>query len=418
MGYEQGLSGLSAASQNLDVIGNNVANSSTVGFKESTVEFGDVYASAEAASSANSVGLGVGVTEVAQDFTQGTITPTSNPLDIAINGQGFFQVSQNGATVFTRDGQFQLNSNGDIVTATGAQLLGYGASSAGTILTSATATPLTIPTGNVAAKTTSDVVAGVNLDSSAPALTAANFDPTDSTTYNFATSTPVYDSLGNSHPLGLYFVPTGPNGAGENVWQVFGTLDGNQIGGTAPPTAIGQLTFTTSGAVDAANSTFPATLSLPVSGGAATPQAVKLSFTGTTQFSADSSVNSLTQDGYTSGQLSNYTVSTGGIITGSYTNGQTQTLGQVALANFAAPQSLAPMSNNEWTQTAASGTPLVGAPNTGSLGVLQSGAVESSNVDLTTQLVDMITAQQTYQANAQTIKTQDAVMQTLVTLQS
>jgi flagellar hook protein FlgE len=416
MGYQQGLSGLSAASQNLDVIGNNVANSSTVGFKESGVEFGDVYASAEAASSANSVGLGVGVTEVAQDFTQGTITTTNNPLDIAINGQGFFQVSQNGATSYTRDGQFQLNSNGDIVTASGAQLLGYGASSSGTILTSATATPLTIPTGNVAAKSTSDVTAGVNLDSSATALTAANFNPDDSTTYNFATSTPVYDSLGNSHDLSMYFVPTGPNASGENVWQVFGTVDGAAVGGATTP--MGQLTFTTSGAVDTANSTFPATISLPITGGAATPLPITLSFTGTTQFGAASSVNQLTQNGYTSGQLSSYTVSASGLITGSYTNSQTLTLGQVSLASFAAPESLAPLSNNEWAQTAASGTPLVGAPNTGSLGVLQSGAVESSNVDLTTQLVDMITAQQAYQANAQTIKTQDAVMQTLVSLQS
>jgi flagellar hook protein FlgE len=214
----------------------------------------------------------------------------------------------------------------------------------------------------------------------------------------------------------MYFVPTGPNASGENVWQVFGTVDGAAVGGATTP--MGQLTFTTSGAVDTANSTFPATISLPITGGAATPLPITLSFTGTTQFGAASSVNQLTQNGYTSGQLSSYTVSASGLITGSYTNSQTLTLGQVSLASFAAPESLAPLSNNEWAQTAASGTPLVGAPNTGSLGVLQSGAVESSNVDLTTQLVDMITAQQAYQANAQTIKTQDAVMQTLVSLQS
>lgn len=415
MGYEQGLSGLSAASQNLNVIGNNIANSNTVGFKQSSVEFGDVYANAEAATSANSVGLGVGVTEVAQDFTQGTTTTTNVPLNIAINGQGFFQVSQNGSTAYTRDGQFQLSNTGGIMTAGGAQLLGYQASSSGTILTSATATPLQIPTGNLAAQSTSDVKVGVNLDSSATPLTAAGFNASDSTTYNFATSTPVYDSLGNSHAMSMYFVPTGPDAAGENVWQVFGAVDGTAIGGT-PAAPIGQLTFTTSGAVDTANSTFPATVSLPIAGGAATPLPVKLDFTGSTQFGSASSVNQLTQNGYTSGQLASYNISNTGVITGTYTNQQTQTLGQVALANFAAPENLAPMSNNQWTQTAASGPPLVGAPNTGSLGVLQSGAVESSNVDLTTQLVEMITAQQSYQANAQTIKTQNAIMQTLVTL--
>lgn len=415
MSFQQGLSGLSAASQNLDVIGNNVANASTVGFKESNVDFADIYAGAEAASSANSVGLGVRVAAVNQSFTQGTISTTNNPLDVAINGQGFFLLSQNGASVYSRDGQFKLDNNGDIVNSQGAQLMGYAAASGGAILATATPGPMKISSADLAAKQSTAVQAQLNLDSSSPRLVAANFNPNDSTTYNFATSTNIFDSLGNSHPLGMYFVPTGPNGSGENVWQVFGTSDGNLIGGS-PATPIGHLTFTTSGAVDTVNSTFPGSVSLPIANGAASPMPIRLDFAGTTQFGASSSVNQLTQDGFTSGQLSNYSVSSDGIVSGSYTNGQTQTLGQVALANFASPEGLAPLGNNLWAQTAASGTPLLGAPNTGSLGSLQSGAVETSNVDLTTQLVDMITAQRDYQANAQTIKTESALMQTLVSL--
>ncbi|MGA2551705.1 MAG: flagellar hook protein FlgE [Burkholderiaceae bacterium] len=415
MGFQQGLSGLSAASENLNVIGNNVANASTVGFKESTVQFADIYAGAEAASSQSSAGIGVQVSDIEQDFSQGAITTTNDPLDVAINGQGFFVMSQNGANVYSRNGQFQLNDQGDIVNAQGAQLMGYQASSTGTIVTTATPQALSIPSGNLAASKTTNVTANLNLDSSATAMTAANFNPSDSTTYSYATSTSVYDSLGNSHTLGLYFVPTGENAAGENVWDVFGTDDGTAVGGS-PATPMGQLTFTTSGGIDTANSTFPAAISLPVSGGAATPLSVNLDFTGTTQYGSASSVNSLTQNGYTSGQLSSYNISNAGVITGSYTNGQTQTLGQVALANFASPENLAPDGNNVWSQTAASGTPLVGAPSTGSLGSLQSGAVESSNVDLTTQLVAMINAQYDYQANAQTIKTQDSIMQTLTSL--
>jgi len=415
MSFQQGLSGLSAASQNLDVIGNNVANSSTVGFKESSVDFADIYAGAEAATSANTVGLGVRVAAVNQSFTQGTISTTNNPLDVAINGQGFFLLSQNGASVYSRDGQFKLDNNGDIVNSQGAQLMGYAAGSAGSILATATPGPMKISSADLAAKPSTAVQAELNLDSSSPTLVAANFNPNDSTTYNFATSTNVFDSLGNSHALGLYFVPTGPNGSGENVWQVFGTSGGSVIGG-APAAPIGHLTFTTSGAVDTANSTFPGSVNLPITGGAASPLPIRLDFAGTTQFGSSSAVNQLTQDGFTSGQLANYSISSDGIVSGSYTNGQTQTLGQVALANFASPEGLAPLGNNLWAQTAASGTPLLGAPNTGSLGSLQSGAVEGSNVDLTTQLVDMITAQRDYQANAQTIKTESALMQTLVNL--
>ena len=414
MSFQQGLSGLSAASQNLDVIGNNVANSETIGFKQSTTEFADVYAGAQASAVNTQAGLGTEVASIERNFTQGAITTTGNPLDFAINGNGFFQLSTNGSTTYTRNGQFSLDSNGDIVTASGAQLAGYPAVD-GVVTPTASPVPLTIPTADLPAKTTSTINAGLNLDADAAPMTAANFDPTNSSTYNFSSTVNVYDSLGDSHALTTYFVPTGQSGSGENTWDVFASSDGTMIGGS-PATPVGTLAFNTSGAIDTANSTFPSTINVPSSAGASNPISASLDFTGTTQFGAASSVNALTQNGYTSGTLSSYAVGDDGTLTGTYSNGQTQELGQVALVNFAAPTQLQSLGNNDYAATSAAGTPLVGAPNTGSLGSLQSGAVESSNVDLTTQLVSMITAQRDYQANAQTIKTEDALMQTLVSL--
>jgi flagellar hook protein FlgE len=415
MSFQQGLSGLSAASQNLDVIGNNVANSETVGFKQSTTEFADVYAGAQASAVNTEAGLGTEVASIQRDFTQGAVTTTGNPLDFAINGNGFFQLSQNGATQYTRNGQFSLDSKGDIVNASGAQLTGYPAVN-GVVTPTASPVPLTVPTNDLPAKTTSTISAGLNLDADATTMSAASFDPNNSSTYNFSSTVNVYDSLGDSHALTTYYVPTGQSASGENTWDVFASSDGTMIGGS-PATPVGTLAFNTSGAIDTANSTFPSTLSIPSSAGASNPISATLDFTGTTQFGAASSVNALSQNGYTSGTLSSYAVGSDGTLTGTYSNGQTQELGQVALVNFAAPTQLQSLGNNDYAATSAAGTPLVGAPSTGSLGSLQSGAVESSNVDLTTQLVDMITAQRDYQANAQTIKTEDALMQTLVSLE-
>ena len=219
-------------------------------------------------------------------------------------------------------------------------------------------------------------------------------------------------SLGNAHALALYFVPNGPNASGSNQVSVYATSDGTAIG----TGAIGKLTFGTDGQIDKTQTTLPFNISTPVPGGATTPLAFTLDLTGTTQFGTNPGINQLTQDGFTSGRLSSYSVSDDGTILGRYTNGQTKALAQVALANFISPEGLSPLGNNVWAESAKSGPPLVGAPGTASLGALQSGTVEESNVDLTAELVNMITAQRNYQANAQTIKTQDALMQTLVNL--
>lgn len=412
MGFQQGLSGLNAASKSLDVIGNNVANSGTVGFKGAEAQFSDVYASSLTGAGTSQVGIGTQVTQVAQQFTQGNITASNNPLDIAINGGGFFRMDNNGAITYGRNGQFQLDKSGYIINSNGARLTGYVANAAGVLATGAPA-DININTADIAPQVTTKIGAVLNLDSRSNVI-AAPFVATDPTTYTNATSVTVYDTLGNSHVLQTYFQKTA-----ASTWKVYASLDGNPTPAfTAPATqaAVGTITFTGAGAINTVTPTNPLVLSLPVTTGATTPFSVTLDYTGTTQYGANFGVNTLTQDGYTSGHLSGFNVSADGTIVGSYTNGKSATLGQVVLANFTNPNGLQSLGNNVWAATAASGAALVGPPASGSLGVLQSSAVEDSNVDLTAELVNMITAQRNYQANAQTIKTQDQVLQTLVNL--
>jgi flagellar hook protein FlgE len=406
MGFQQGLSGLNAAARNLEVIGNNVANASTVGFKTSRAQFADVYANTLAASTIGAIGIGTRVASVAQMFSQGNITTTNNPLDVAINGEGFYRLSTNGTISFARNGQFQLDNNGFIVTSGGARLTGFAADASGNV-TTGTPVDLRISKTDLAPLATTEATAGLNLDSRKTALTTAGFDLTDAATYHGATSLSTYDSLGNAHTMSLYFVKTAPN-----TYGVFAANDGVLVG-TAP---IGTLAFNTDGSLDTAATTLPFNVSVPITGGATTPLTVAVDFTGTTQFGTAFGVNDLTQNGYTAGKLSGFSIGPEGIISGRYSNGQTLAQGQIALASFTNSQGLAPLGNNQWAETSTSGLPLVGSPGAGVLGVLQSGAVEEANVDLTQELVNMITAQRVYQANAQTIKTEDSLLQTIVNL--
>ena len=405
MGFQQGLSGLNAASKSLEVTGNNVANSSTVGFKGAQAEFADVYASSLSGAGSSQVGIGVKVAAVAQQFTQGNVTASNNPLDLAINGGGFFRMSNNGTVTYGRNGQFQLDKNGYIVNAQGSRLTGYIADTKGVLATGAP-TDLNINTADLAPQATSKVKLLVNLDSREMPPATPVFSATDPTSFNRSTSISVFDSLGNSHIVQGYFVKTA-----ANTWDVYGTSDGAPL--NTPK--LGTLVFGTDGALTAA-SPQPFSASANVTTGATTPMLFKVDFTGTTQFGASFGLNTQSQDGYSSGKLSGFNTGADGIITGRYTNGKSATLGQVVLANFTAPNGLENLGNNSWAETSASGGPLVGTPSSGSLGVLQSSAVEDSNVDLTAELVNMITAQRYYQANAQTIKTQDQVLQTLVNL--
>ncbi len=404
MSFQHGLSGLDAASKNLDVIGNNVANANTVGFKGSRTQFADVFATSVSSSIGTDIGIGTRVAAVAAEFTQGNIAVTSDPLDLAINGQGFFRMDNNGAISYTRNGQFQLDRNGYIVNSRGDRLTGYPSNAAGAIVTAAPI-DLQLTTQGVPPSATTAATVGANLDARA-AVIAAPFNLNDATTYNSATSMSVYDSLGNPHTLSVYFAKTA-----ANTWDLYASLDGTQVGAGAA----GSLVFQSNGALDTAASTFPS-LSVALANGATTPFAFNVDFTGTTQFGSAFGVTQLAQDGYAAGQLTGFSVDDRGVILGRYSNGQSRAQGQVALASFTSPQGLQALGSNAWAETAGSGPALIGAPQSGSLGALQSGAVESSNVDLTAELVEMITAQRVYQANAQTIKTQDSLLQTLVNL--
>jgi len=403
MGFQHGLSGLNAAARNLDVIGHNVANANTVGAKSSRAEFGDVIANTVYGSGAQFGGLGVQVDRVAQQFSQGDLASTANPLDLAINGSGFFRLSDNGMITYSRNGQFGLDKDGYIVNSGGSRLTGYPADGNGVIQPGVPA-DLRMVTGDISPRATSSVEAMLNLDSRAEARTAA-FDLDDPTTYNSATSLGVFDAQGGDTTLALYFQKTA-----ANTWDVYAAADGNQIG----TTPVGQLSFQANGTVDTAASPMPITIAVPNAQGGV--DNVEVDLGSSTQYGSVFGVNHLSQDGFTTGRLAGYSISDEGIITARYTNGQTRAQGQVALANFPNPQGLVSLGGNVWAESAESGVAMVGSPASASLGVIQSGALEQSNVDLTAELVNMITAQRVYQANAQTIRTQDQIMQTIVNL--
>lgn len=403
MSFQDGLSGLNAAARNLDVIGNNVANSSTVGAKTSRAEFADVYANALSGSGTGAVGIGVAVSSIAQQFTQGDISTTQNPMDMAINGRGFFRTSLNGSVQYTRNGQFRMDKDGFIVNAQGANLTGYAADSAGKIQGGAP-NPIQISQADISPKATATTAAQFNLDAGATVPTAT-FSSTDASSYNNSNSMSVYDSLGRQHQVTLYYAKTSANN-----WAVYGSADGTEL----PTKPLTNLAFDATGSLTTPAAPFSVTI--PVGADAGTSLTFTTDVGTATQFGAPFSTTNITQDGYGSGRLSGFSADTSGVIVGRYTNGQTKALAQVVLANFVNPQGLTPLGNNAWSEGAGSGQPTLGVPGTGTLGPLQSQALENSNVDLTGELVNMITAQRVYQANAQTIKTHDQLLQTIVNL--
>jgi flagellar hook protein FlgE len=405
MSFQQGLSGLNAAAKNLDAIGNNVANANTVGAKASRAEFADIYANSLYGAGSGFSGIGVSVSDVSQLFTQGDIATTGNPLDMAINGRGFFRMSTNGTVSYTRNGQFKMDKEGHIVNAQGARLTGYPADANGQV-NAGVPQELQLTSRDSAPSATKTAKLSLNLDARKTAPTAA-FNASDSATYAGTTTLSVYDQQGNSHALTLYFRKTG-----DNSWDVYASGDGKQIGSGA----VASMKFKTDGSLDTSATTMPISIALPVGAAAGGTLNIAADLSKATQFGSDYAVSEQTQDGYTTGQLVGFSVDKTGTIQARYTNGQTLNQGRVALANFANPQGLASQGGNAWSETYASGQPLIGAPGSGSLGLLQSSAVENSNIDMSAELVNMITAQRSYQANAQTIKTQDAIVQTMVNL--
>ena len=406
MAFQQGLSGLASSSKALDVAGNNIANASTVGFKSSATHFADVYGASLQGGGGSQIGIGATLGAVAQQYTQGNITTTNNPLDIAINGTGFFGMSLNGATSYTRNGQFHLDKDGYIVNDQSRSLLGVMADSTGSIPQTPPTDQLKVDfvTGTPAATTDASITA--NLDSRESAPTVSPFTTANPDSYTSSTAMTVFDSLGNPHTLSYYFVKSST----ANQWGLYTGLDGAAL--TAATSTPDSLTFSSSGVLTSA-----ATLakSFTVTTGASALN-FDINVSDMTQFGSGFAVNDLTQDGYAPGNLAGVSVSDDGVVQASYDNGQVRAIGQVALFNFRNPNGLSAIGNNQWVETGDSGQPTPGTPNTGIFGVLQASAVEESNVDLTAELVNLIVQQRNYQASAQSIKTQDAILQTLVNI--
>ncbi|GAA0828975.1 MAG: flagellar hook protein FlgE [Cupriavidus sp.] len=408
MGFGQGVSGLNAAASNLDVIGNNIANANTVGFKQSTAQFADVYAGSK-------IGLGTRVNAVVQSFTNGNISTSGRSMDVAIsNGNGFFRLTNtDGQVYYSRNGQFQRLDDGRLVNATGLQVTGYPpGSTAGGVAPQ----PITISNAQMPPKATTNIAAQFQLDSrsavpaNAFASNPATVPPTvpDSTMFSYSTAMTVYDSLGNKQQLTAYFGKTGTtNAGGGNDWNMNVTDAAGNILSTIT------ISFNANGTMTGTTPANP-TVTLPAANGAAAMTAA-VNLTGSTQFGSDNDPKSIVQNGFASGALVGYAVQEDGTILGSYSNEQTLSLGQIAMASFGNVEGLKPQGDNVWSATGASGQELLGVAG-GAMGTLKSNAVEESNVDLSGQLVNLIVAQRNYQANAQTIKAQDTVLQTLVNI--
>lgn len=407
MPFNIALSGLNAATVDLEVTGNNIANSATNGFKESRAEFADLYG-----RSVQDVGTGAGqgarVASVAQQFHQGSVDFTSNNLDLAVSGQGFFVLKDaEGAVSYTRAGAFRADRDGKVVNHDGQKLQVYPAVTSGTttVYSTGVLSELTLPSAPNAPSATTEVDAALNLDSSTSAITAA-FDSTDPATYTSSTSTTVYDSLGNAHTGTMYFQKTA-----ANTWRGYLYVGGSvvQQGGND----YFSLAFSNAGAL---TTTMPITMDTEALTNGAADLDIDLDFTGTTQYGTNFAVNNLAQDGYASGRLSGVDIDTEGVVFARYTNGQSSSLGKVAMAKFANNQGLRPLGDTNFSETYASGAAQLGEAATSSFGQIKSGALEASNVDIAEQLVKLITAQRNFQANAEVISTADTLTQTIINI--
>ena len=544
MSFNIALSGIRAASQDLEVTGNNIANSSTNGFKESRTEFGDVYTASIGNSGTLAAGSGVRVQNIAQQFREGNISFTDNLLDLAISGTGFFVTSTSGEQGFTRSGTFGVDEEGFVVNNSNGRLQGFGADANGNI--NSLISDIEVSSANLQPQTTVQVNTEINLDSrEAPPQTAfiipaaraaasgdldnnatsvivtnpqgvettlvlsaasgggddassmsavlnnalgiesqvnaagdveiildggfnltANpdiagtpalgvstttdlgigFNPLDSATFNHTTPTVIFDSLGNSHVLQQYFIkqPYDPSNAGAqpaNAWQVVSLVDGQNVGAPtditdpiATATAeVQNIYFSPNGTFDdvasdainignwtplnesggAIGAIGPLAASAPI--GTASSN-FNISLTGSSQVSGDFEVRAGSQDGTATGRLAGLTINDEGVLVARYTNGQNRDLAQIALADFANAQGLSQTGSTSWIETVDSGVPLIGPPGTASLGFIESGALEDSNVNLSEQLVNLIIAQRNFQANSKTIETADSVTQTILNI--
>jgi flagellar hook protein FlgE len=408
MGYNTAVSGLNAAQTDLNTIGNNIANVNTVGFKSSNAQFGDLYAASIAGAAGNNTTPGIGVSTVtlSQSFTQGNVTTTGNPLDMAINGGGFFILNNNGTNDYSRNGQFQISSGGYLTNNAGLLLQGYQPVSGAPGKFATVLGNLKINNSAMLPQATTQAGLIANLNATDPAINTATtpFSTSNPNSYSSSTTTQVYDSLGTAQNVTLYFVnASGTGGANQpNNWDVYYAAN-NSNGNPVSSGSLTTLTFNNSGTLVSGAS---GTINVASWGNGSSGSSINVSLSGSTLTNSPFAVTSETINGYAPGTYSSISIQKSGAVDANFTNGQSRAVGQVALANFANLQGLSPTSGNLWQATAAAGNPLVNAPGTAGLGAIQSGAVESSNVGLSSQLVAMLVAQQAYQANTQTIKMQ------------
>lgn len=393
MSFSIATTGLNAITQQLSAISNNIANSGTVGFKSGRAEFSALYAQSQP--------LGVGVSGVTQSITRGgNITASASALDLAISGNGFFVVRDSAGTeAYTRAGYFGTDSNGNLINNLGMNLQGYPVDANG-VLQVGNVGNLSISSGAIPAKATGSLDFTANLDANAEVPKTTTFDPKDSTSYNNTYTTQVYDSLGREHTLSQYFVKTG-----ENTWTSYYYMD--DVAMTSP--ASQEITFNGQGVLSKPNGSIDLNLDIP----GAQPLKIEMSYAGTSQYGSDFSVTKNQGDGYASGEKTGQQIDEEGFVYATFSNGERMLQGQLVLANFANPNGLASQDGTTWAQTSASGTPLTGAPGSGLLGSIKSGALEESNVDLTSELVGLMTAQRNYQANTKVISTNDSMMSAL-----
>ncbi|WP_411850946.1 flagellar hook protein FlgE [Stenotrophomonas sp. LGBM10] len=406
MGFNISLSGINAANADLNVTANNIANVNTTGFKESRAEFADLFSATSYGLSKNAIGSGVRLTNVAQQFSQGNNEQTGRSLDMAISGEGFFTMTMNGARVYSRAGNFQTDQAGFVVNPQGARLQVFAPNADGTSFDGGRLTDLQLLTTDSPPKQTSAVDVSFTLPANAKQPTVTPFDPGDSNSYSHSTGgITVYDSLGVSHIQTSYFVKT----AGTNAWEVHNYVDGQSVGAPAP------MAFSDAGALTVpANGKIPLTAFSPTTG--AGTLTMTLNIMGSTQYGEKFALRNTQQDGYAAGKLNEITVSEEGVVYARYSNGDDKALGQVALTTFNNAQGLEAKGNNLWVETFNSGTARTGAPDTSNLGKVQAGSLEASTVDLTEQLVNMITAQRNFQANSQMVSTMDQITQTIINI--
>ncbi|MFG6488975.1 flagellar hook protein FlgE [Roseateles sp. BYS78W] len=414
MSFEIALAGISAVSSSLDQISNNIANAGTYGYKSSRANFQAVYADGQT--------NGAEVGSVTQSMGKvGGIVNTGKSMDAMIGGQGFFAVrNANGQVVYTRVGQFNTDKDGFVVDATGRKLQGYaavldknGQAVAGAAL--GALGDLKVPAGQIGAQATTTLAYSGNLSADWTAPANPTFDSSDPTSYNSSVTSVVYDSLGKQHTLTQYFVSAGI-GAVNTYYSFDGAARKDAAGAATPDTRMafdtnGQLTGVTSATLAI---TPPAGATFTAAPAGAAPLAVAISYTNTTAFSGDTTTLANTANGYTAGILTGTAIGEDGSVVATYSNGLKQTVGTVALATFADENALTPLSGTSWGSNNATGPALFSQPGAGAAPKLAVGSLEQSNVDVTSELVSLMTSQQVYQANAKVISTQSQMMQSLM----